>query len=32
MVFLMDGFKKEVADGMPGADKLFDAQQTEEVE
>ena len=27
-----DGFKEEAADGIPGADSLFDAQRTEEVE
>ena len=27
-----DGFKKETANGIPGANGLFDAQQTEEVE
>ena len=27
-----DGFKEEAADGIPGADGLFDAQRMEEVE
>ena len=27
-----DRFKEEVADGIPGADDLYDAQRTEEVE